>query len=477
MEYSCDNVDLQRALFTDLKDPRFKVIIVDFDNTLMLGNSTELFIDNATPRGVAWFLSMIGKWCARLLLNKGQHYNDWSDFFRVVFVCFGMPWSYFLWIKRAKQISEQRLNWPLYDRLQQRRDASVIIASFGFKQIISALIPKSGQHFNLVATSLTPPFRNVRAQTKVSAITQLKIPFYNSLAISDSLEDTHLLRVASKGHLVEWPVEEPNSPAYFPMRYLVQGKFNRSYFLWQHLGQDLAVVLLAYYTGFQNIPLLILLFGSLLTVYEIGYYENDFHVSEAEATRRVQPGSEQFKKYSIHTSAILWTFGILFFMGLFYSFRYASLWLALLVVIRGIFYVYNRISTAFRIPFYVLLQGCKYFGYCLFFKPCVLGILLLVSQAMRMIIPYLVYRIQGTLNPFKYQQLRATAFIGLFLMCLVFIRERLTHEIFAPQGLAIMLWLTYKVVDERYERCFKIISGLSRNVLDCLTRAMDRTGK
>ncbi|HVU38134.1 MAG TPA: HAD family hydrolase [Opitutales bacterium] len=448
---SSTDPQLLQACLRDLQDPRFRTLIIDFDHTLLLGNSTELFIDHARPRGWAWFLSKLGQATARRLFANPVQYNCWRDFFRVSFVLVGLPWSYWRWKTIAPAIGTQRLNQPLYAALQEREDATVIIASLGFRQVLLPLLPARPKSFHLIASSLEFPPTNLRRQGKVAAIEDRQISWDVTLTVTDSVEDLALINRSAKGYQVEWGAEPLLPPAYFPLRFTAEGKFSFKNLVRHHLLIDGLVVLLAYVDGLHSVPLLFLAYFSLFTIYEVGYYENDFRAAGIEDVPWVAPDSGKFKDYSIYRSAWIWASGMLLAMGAAYSWLAALRWLGLLLILRAVFYVYNRLRPAYRVPLYIVLQGVKYFGYALLLIPSGIGLCLVAAQAFRQCLSYVLYRISGIRRrQLPFHLIRLGIFLMLLTGGLLLGGGKFKSEVAAPLGCLIIGWVFYQALKERF---------------------------
>jgi hypothetical protein len=363
----------------------------------------------------------------------------------VGFVVCGLPWSLFIWRRNAPKILEQRLNARIFTALRQRPDSAMVIASLGFRQLIKPLVPAFPGGHVLIASDLRPPFKNIRTHGKVAALRAEGIGLADALAVSDSVDDNDLLARTARGYRLEWEIEGPGPPAYFPLRFTAEGKFTPSIFLWQHVQQDLPVILLAYFSGWANLPLLLLLYFVFLTVYEMGYYENDFSAAKLEKSPTLHPGSARFREYGIHPWSWIWTLALTAVIGGLSSFRLALIWLAFLLVVRAIFYIYNKLPTKSRIPLYCVLQVCKYFGYWLVIAPCFIGIFLLVAQAVRMTLPYTIYRLTGKDTVKAFHKIRFFVFFGLLVVAAVFFWEKTTVQFMTVQGLLIASWVCWKV--------------------------------
>lgn len=438
----------REAFHSDLKDPRFKIFIVDFDNTLLLGNSTELFIDSALPRGVAWLLAFLGKGTAGLFFGTSPRFYRWCDFFRVGFVVCGLPWSLFLWRRSAPKLLNERLNARIFDALQQRPGSTIVIASFGFRQLIKPLVPEFPGGHILIASDLRPPFKNVRTQGKVAAVEERGIGLAGALAVSDSADDNDLLARTARGYRIEWEIKDLRPPAYFPLRFTAEGKYTPITFVWLFLKQDLPVILLAYFSGWEKLPLLFLLYIAFLTVYEMGYYENDFSAAKLEKSPALNPGSARFQVYGIHPWAWIWTLALTVGIGWLSSPHAALLWLGFLLVVRAVFYVYNKLPVQSRIPLYCVMQGGKYFGFWLVLTPCLTGIFLLAAQMARMIVPYMTYRLTGKDTCKAFHKIRFVVFFGLLILAGLFFWRTTAAQFLTVQAWLIAAWVCWKADQE-----------------------------
>jgi hypothetical protein len=120
------SINLDSAL---VLHPKTRPIIVDFDGTLLLRNSTEAYLDAACPRQIAAFLlaflDMTKPW--RLLpgANRTWIYSDWI---RMMTVTVLLPWSPLLWRRRAPSVARLHVNASLLDRLAPWPAESVSVA-------------------------------------------------------------------------------------------------------------------------------------------------------------------------------------------------------------------------------------------------------------------------------------------------------------------------------------------------------------
>ena len=212
---------------------------------------------------------------------------------------------------------------------------------------------------------------------------------------------------------------------YLPLRYTVEGKYPGSrYFTTQIVLEDLALLLLAYAFSWNYAAALVLLFLSLYTIYEIGYYDNDRVAIQYETVPVVLEAAKNYAGFS-KTKAWLWAFffsvfGILcawpdyvrhpYRQGVPFLFDLAS-WLSLLGALYLVFFWFNHLTPARRLALFPVLHLFKTFSF-VFFVPLTCRGLLLVAQVISISVNYLIYRLGGRWQRFK----RQTCRLGLFVM-------------------------------------------------------------
>lgn len=100
-------------------------LIVDFDETLFLLNSTEAFLDSARPRFLgAFILRLLDLTKPWLLLPGPRKQHVYRDWLRVLSVVVLMPWCVFSWRARAPRLGLKYWNQELLIVLFWRSDRS-----------------------------------------------------------------------------------------------------------------------------------------------------------------------------------------------------------------------------------------------------------------------------------------------------------------------------------------------------------------
>ena len=492
-----DLVSIEEEL---LADPQLEAV-VDLDYTLLESNSTELYLATATPQ---WAGYLIGKLVEALRLGwlfsgRGEGAAAY-DQCRVFLVTLLLPWTYFLWLRRAPRISEEFSNRRLIAAVKAGSREKVTVISNGFTFVIRPLLKNIGIEVDkVIASGPIPSFRNVAAQGKVRALMRA-LPGLNLrtvLFITDSRSDSDLLEAAGRSYLIRWPCEEFKAyrNTYFPFRYTAEGKYRGERVVKRHrFGEDLIVLVLAYqaFVGgmgevsvvpevlLWNLWILLSLFFSFHSVYEIGYYENDFKASLLEERPNVNSAVRAFQEYPIGRMGWLYgvVFGVLAFLpGLFSevvrdapdSWIYSLIvetggsfvspamlvfcislaaWLGVLIATRGIFHVHNRLPVSWRTSTFALLQGVKLMAFSVFFQLTFLGAALIISQVMRHLSNYVVYRQSGSRRSFP-RQLHRLQIFGT-LTVLLFLVQPTTIGLGGVQLWAIFAWCLWMSAVERY---------------------------
>src|ERR1700694_1406436 len=115
-------------------------LLLDLDETAYLRNSTEDFLDTASP-GLP----------ALLLLRLLDAIRPWRwtggeatrDLWRVRLVGALIPWIWILWRRRVKSLAAEFANRPLLDAVA-RRSGPTIFLSAGFPPIVTPLVAALG---------------------------------------------------------------------------------------------------------------------------------------------------------------------------------------------------------------------------------------------------------------------------------------------------------------------------------------------
>lgn len=131
-------------------------VIVDFDETLLLGNSTELYLDAAHPRLLSALISKSVAVClSRTFLKRKDAKGIYLDLARVLAVTVLMPWVYVTWRWiYARKISQEFVNTALLEALSAAGRKVDIVASLGFAFIIRPVCKRIAPDAHLIASGI-----------------------------------------------------------------------------------------------------------------------------------------------------------------------------------------------------------------------------------------------------------------------------------------------------------------------------------
>ncbi|MGB3300023.1 MAG: hypothetical protein WBA76_17295 [Phormidesmis sp.] len=401
------------------------LIIVDFDETLFLRNSTEEYLNSIYPRFLgALFLrglKALKPW--RYLPSQFRSESISRDWLLVLLATLVFPWTLLLWRWRAKTLAKAHWNWPLVRSLGQSPSPQIVVATLGFAPIVNPLLKHLPRALNQPRLQQADQQSNLKGDSKPRVIAcrfwqgaqdRAKGKYAmlgaalggavvaRAIAITDSSQDAPLLAHVKTPCWVVWP-EAQYMPAmadvYLPLFYAEKVKHpNKAHFLrfvllWHWLFLTMALSLLSPHPG-VNAASLLLLVLSYWCIYEIGYWENDLI---AEARGQTSVLSERYLRYKTRLKLSQsapefapWCWAIALAlpallllevskrsMPLALAFadvmgQWAQLllsdsavWLAFLGVVRLAFWLYNQFDGEARVWIYPLLQAQKLFGFTL----------------------------------------------------------------------------------------------------------------
>ncbi|WP_298440315.1 hypothetical protein [uncultured Ferrimonas sp.] len=420
-------------------------LLVDFDETLWLRNSTETFLANVKPAlMLAIIIQLLGmlrpwKWFG------GEDPEHYREVFRLKVVLWLMPWAKQQWLATAKELGPKYLNQPLYAALQQRDPKHIHIVSFGFDFIVAPMLAAIDPKLQLTMCSRLDNASTIRAQGKARTVEDaLGVEVVAaSTTITDSLLDRDLLQRSAKGLLCKWPNAKCEHAGLSPMLPLVfTKKVNRpkeNYITRVILGHDYLGLLLAFALVSPE-PLLcaasLLLFVlAYFSIYETGYHENDrlgliLEEKPQVATEFLQLG-HHFKPWFAWSCGLLiavpaawiaslgasWLPAALSLSGLA---AVAAIWAGFalfMLAVRAVFYWFNRTPVRGRLLPMLLLQFARNCGYILFFPTIESGALFCLAWTLGKWFPYVIYRFNGT--TIGYPNHLVTALLLLSMMTMV----------------------------------------------------------
>ena len=376
-----------------------RLVVVDFDETLYLRNSTEDFLDAAVPGLVAAIglraLDFLSPW-------RWTGGAATRDVWRIWAVMLLMPWSLWRWRRVCAVLGPRQANVAL---LRALRGKDVVIGSIGFAPIINPLLDAmGGAAFRLIACPW-PGFTARRGGKAVLLEARLGAgALASAMVITDSLADAELLRRCALPCLTRWKgaqFRRALARIYLPGDYLAYVKRPRVPGVLRLLVTDdllwwLLVSVTAHAPGLSYLTGIELLFFSFWSVYEIGYWENDVCGLRFEADPVVALEFEDF--VATHFERRAWVWAILLgaaglaALGPEMLFQAGPKWLGFLLLLRLLYYLYNRIDKPTRIWLYLPLQCCRSLALAAVVPLGVVGILAGLAQILARWQGYAAYR-------------------------------------------------------------------------------------
>ncbi len=441
--FFCSNADTITAIE---EASSHTTIILDFDETLFLRNSTEEYLNSIQPRllgaMVLFLLSFLKPWNWLIGNLRGEGSQDWI---RVVVTTILFPWTPFLWRLRAKSIAEYHANTVLLQSLKDKKGVKIVIATQGFGFIVEPIL----QHFDIsIERTIACRFLEGgtdRQRGKKILLTEALGDFAlkDSVVVTDSMDDLPLLESVAKPCLTQWPEAKyfrAMGDLYIPFFYIERVKQpGENYLVKVIVAEDLLFVTLST-SWLSSNPIIhavsmTFLMASFWCIYEIGYMENDLIAEKIEATPKL---SKTYQKYKSRISLWQpWVWAVIFsipgiillntiqvapfsdihlFLGELRKFDINQIivpllsWILFLILVRLTFQVYNYVNKPTRIWVYPVLQIYKCFGFLILTTTNLTGSMLFASQSISRWVIYLIYRYsKGSWNK-----------VGQILRCILF---------------------------------------------------------
>lgn len=408
-------------------------VVVDFDETLLLRNSTEEYLDTLQPKAVGVFflilLDYLKPWNWLPGKLRGEVSRDWL---RVLLATILFPWTLLVWSWRARRLAHTQQNQILVEALSNNSNLDVLVSTDGFRPIVAPIL----RHIKIKGVKLHACRLWLGGADRVSGkfnrlnktIGPDKIA--TSIVITDSPNDMEVLQAASHPYLIQWSQAkyiQAMTATYSPFLYMLKFKHDPLYLLRGILmDQWFMLVLASSWLAPKPIlhaAALLLLVASFWCIYELGYYENDYVAEHYEKhpklkeTGLIRPNAPLIQPW-IWASlfAIPGLLLLQFAMGTETSLTDSSIsegalllaprWIISLVIMRLVYWVFNHIDKRSRVWPYVLLQYSRLpaFAVLTYISPA--GAILLSAQTLTNWIRYIVYRYQGQMNEVPHAILR-----------------------------------------------------------------------
>lgn len=429
-------------------------IVIDFDETLYLRNSTEDFIDTAAPglfgRLVFTALEVLRPW---RLFGGVKTRDAWRIRFASMF-----PLSTSRWNERARQLGAAEVNQPIREVLAARKDA--VIATLGFEPVVRPLLDamRLSEH-RLVACEMGS-FRDRKAGKLAlvrAAIGEEEVQ--RAAVLTDSADDQDILDVCARPVLVKWPFARfvpAHRGTYLPLEYTHRIKRpGLNYIQRSILGDDYMVWLVASIV-IASAPIthaigLLLLIVSFWTIYELGYVDNDRMGELHEANPTLTSEYHQIPVTTSFAQAWIWALGfgaagVAVIERDFATWMtgFAS-WAGVLVATYAIYLLYNRVDKGSRIWLYGLLQVARAASFVVVVPVTAFGAIALAAHAISRWFLYFVYRITKRQWPVEIP----TNVIRLFTFCLLIILDVSTMAVTFDNatlltGLIVLAWFSLR---------------------------------
>jgi hypothetical protein len=182
-------------------------IIIDFDETLLLRNSTAEYINSLRPRLIGFMLIMLLKiirpWYWLPGIFRGSKTKDW---YLVTIPTILLPWTLLLWQQKAQRLAEDHSNLEIISAVERNTEAPVIVASLGFNFIIAPLLQHMPMRCDRLVSCRFWQGAGDRQQGKFMMMQKVlsESLIKSALLITDSEDDLDLLQVVEQPYFVLW---------------------------------------------------------------------------------------------------------------------------------------------------------------------------------------------------------------------------------------------------------------------------------
>jgi len=438
-------------------------LILDFDHTLFLSNSTEEYLDCAYPKVlVALVLAFIEGLKPWQLLPQENARFIYRDAIRVWTITLLFPWTLLVWRWKAAQLAQKYGNTEILDIAITHKWTTKVIASNGFKFILVPLLNALTFQYDILISSQFGQLKNgVRGRGKLDILQGNYgdyISFEQASFITDN-DDKDLLRVVSNPIQKVWDDARHFRACqniYIPFVYTEgSNRGNKNHVINTILLTNYLILLMSYGMSsafsIYNAIALFCLSVSFWCIYEAGYYENDFHEVNHEDTKGEGKKILKFADYPVEVGAWTWG-GAIALIGIMVYFSQGapslaewktygiglSVWATWLLIVRLTFRVYNYSQRPLRVLLYPILQMFRLAGPILFLPLNILGISLIVAQATSRWVWYMVYRTGGDRKAAPHHVVRL--FIFLAFISLFVATEQSLAPLLTLQFAIMLLW-------------------------------------
>jgi haloacid dehalogenase-like hydrolase len=435
-------------------------LIVDFDETLYLRNSTEDFLDCAGPGLLALLLLRVLDVLKPWRLTGGI---DTRDTWRACAISTFFPWTRLRWRAKVPILAKRYLNRELKAALETRAQPPPIILTAGFRSIVAPLLAAMGfAHVPLIAARMysLADRRNGKLRMAMRELGAETVG--RCLVVTDSINDLEVLQSCARPLRTLWPqarYRRALSGVYLPGEYIFKIKHPGERYIFRSvLQEDFAFWLLSSIglsTDFAaHLVGLLLLLLSFWAIYERGYVHNDLVASRYEADPKL---SATFGNVGVATPAVqpwVWAMlagaagvAILQPDGMAFVVHFVG-WIAVLISTYACFVLYNRLDKMTRVWLYPLLQFTRSAAFTAVVPIGPAGVAALGAHVLSRWVPYQVYRLTSAGWPNARPELvRLISFVllSLLIVCSLGLSVLLTWS-----ALALLLWIVFRARRDIY---------------------------
>lgn len=425
-------------------------VVVDFDETLYLRNSTSDFLSSARPSLLAFALvklvDVIKPW--RFARGNGELRDMW----RIRVLLAVMPWTIGRWRRQAATTARFNLNERLAETLRPAQ-RPVIVSTLGFEPVVKPLL--EGFDIGKLELVAMDPWDSEQCGRGKLALTSEAVGAQTvsaSAVVTDSMDDRELLAAGRIPMRVEWPEAGPGEAfnrLYYPGRYLTKVKRPGSRYVRKIIKEDVALWILATVWVAEN-PItdsigLMLLALSFWAIYETGYVDNDLVAEEHEEEPALTTEFRQRKVTFPPRAPFLWAtvsgaLGLLVLrMPNLPSLLDLLLWALVLWFSLGVFRIYNRLDKGTRILMFPILQLLRTAAFIVVVPTVPLAIVAITIHVIMRWASYYVYRTVpgGWPGGADLLVVRLVVFVAIGL---VLISQQTWSELWSLTTLSLLAW-------------------------------------
>jgi hypothetical protein len=390
------------------------LFIIDLDETLYLGNSTEDYIDSAAPRllalGLLRLLDLIKPW-------RWSGGEATRDLWRVRLITACCPGLRRRWLARVATLAARGANRPLLAALQAHQGGAaqpLVIATLGFGPVVRPLIAALGLAQSTVVAARLDSGADRRLHKLGMTLAVLgEDRVRQALVLTDAAQDLPLLDACARPLRVLWPLaafRPALRDVYLPgqylslvkrpgERYITRAILQEDFACWLLSSIALAALPLAHVAG------LLLLLISFWTVYERGYVDNDLIAARWEAEPKLAAG---FKDSAVATPTWqpwIWALALggagVWVLRWTPALPFADLlvWSGVLLATHAWFTLYNRVDKGARVWLFAGLQFARSAAFVALVPISLIGAAALGAHVLAKWVPYYVYRLVGQAWP------------------------------------------------------------------------------